>query len=60
MALEGEYWTITAPAGTTFRLKDTLGLQYLARLLAEPGREIHVLDLVAGGRSPARTAVPRG
>ncbi|MEO5767008.1 MAG: transcriptional regulator, partial [Polyangia bacterium] len=53
MALEGEYWTITAPAGTTFRLKDTLGLQYLARLLAEPGREIHVLDLVGGGRSHA-------
>ncbi|MEP6655067.1 MAG: hypothetical protein ABJA82_17010, partial [Myxococcales bacterium] len=53
MALEGEYWTITAPTGTTFRLKDTLGLQYLARLLAEPGREIHVLDLVGGGRSHA-------
>ena len=48
MALEGEYWTVTTP-GHTFRLKDTLGLQYLARLIAEPGREIHVLDLVQGG-----------
>ena len=49
MILEGEYWTVTGGAGRTFRLKDSLGLQYLARLLAEPGREIHVLDLVAGG-----------
>ena len=49
IALEGEYWTVTAPDGKTFRLKDSLGLQYLARLLAEPGREIHVLDLVGGG-----------
>jgi tetratricopeptide (TPR) repeat protein len=49
MVLEGEYWTVTGADATRFRLKDSLGLQYLARLLAEPGREIHVLDLVAGG-----------
>jgi hypothetical protein len=42
---EGEYWTITH-AGTTLRLKDSLGLRYLARLVAEPDREVHVLDLV--------------
>ena len=29
------------------RLKDTRGLQYLGQLLARPGQEIHVLDLVA-------------
>ena len=46
LALEGEFWTVTSPAGRTFRLKDSLGLQYLARLDAEPGREIHVLELV--------------
>ena len=51
LALEGEYWTVTTKAGRTFRLKDSLGLQYLARLVAEPGREVHVLDLVAGGRA---------
>lgn len=51
LTLEGEYWTVTTKAGRTFRLKDSLGLQYLARLVAEPGREIHVLDLVAGGRA---------
>jgi len=43
--LEGEYWTVSC-AETTFRLKDSLGLQYLVRLFGDPGREIHVLDLV--------------
>ncbi len=56
MTLEGEFWTMTARTAGTFRLKDTLGLQYLARLLAAPGREIHVLDLVAGGRGPSEDA----
>lgn len=49
LTLEGEYWTVTTAGGRTFRLKDSLGLQYLARLLAEPSREIHVLELVAAG-----------
>jgi hypothetical protein len=46
---EGEYWAV-AHAGTTFRLKDSLGIQYLVRLFEQPGREIHVLDL-AGERA---------
>lgn len=33
-------------AGSTVRLKDLKGMRYLERLLAEPGREFHVLDLV--------------
>ncbi|MGM0857805.1 MAG: hypothetical protein ACQEW0_12085 [Pseudomonadota bacterium] len=33
--------------GTTVCLKDLKGMRYLERLLAEPGREFHVLDLVA-------------
>jgi hypothetical protein len=53
-ALEGEYWTITHDAAT-FRLKDSLGLQYVVRLLREPGREVHVLDL-AGERAGAGDA----
>jgi hypothetical protein len=32
--------------GTTVLLRDLKGMQYLARLLAAPGRELHVLDLV--------------
>ena len=58
--LEGEYWTISH-AGTTFRLKDSLGLQYLARLVAAPGREVHVLDLAGGaGEAGAAELVDRG
>ena len=48
---EGEYWAITH-AGATFRLKDSLGIQYLVRFIEQPGREIHVLDL-AGERAGA-------
>jgi tetratricopeptide (TPR) repeat protein len=42
---EGDYWTI-AFGDDTFRLRDAKGLRYLARLLAEPGREFLALDLV--------------
>lgn len=41
---EGEYWSITY-ANDSFLLKDSKGLHHLARLLVEPGREQHVLDL---------------
>jgi tetratricopeptide (TPR) repeat protein len=34
-------------AGLTARIRDLKGLHYLARLLAEPGRQFHVLELVA-------------
>ena len=44
---EGEYWCV-AFRGQTIRLRDLKGLRYLARLLAHPGREFHVLDMVAG------------
>jgi tetratricopeptide (TPR) repeat protein len=47
---EDDYWSIGFE-GRTARLRDSKGLQYLARLLAEPGRELHVLDLVAAGRA---------
>jgi hypothetical protein len=33
--------------GCTVLVRDLKGLRYLERLLAEPGREFHVLDLVA-------------
>jgi tetratricopeptide (TPR) repeat protein len=52
---EGEYWTVSF-AETTFRLKDSLGIQYLVRLIDQPGREIHVLDL-AGERAAAGPGV---
>lgn len=41
---EGEYWTLTGLGGTV-RLKHSRGLEMLARLLLEPGRELSALDL---------------
>ncbi len=45
---EGDFWLITYDGDST-RLRDLKGLRYLVRLLAQPGREFHVLDLVASG-----------
>jgi hypothetical protein len=39
-------WWSASFAGTTARLRDTKGLRYLAELVAAPGVERHVLDLV--------------
>ncbi|MEO6660697.1 MAG: hypothetical protein ABIN44_10375 [Burkholderiaceae bacterium] len=43
---EGEYWTVVFQ-GQTMRLRDLKGLRYLARLLAHPERDFHVLEMVA-------------
>ena len=43
---EGDYWTVIFDQDTV-RVRDLKGMHYLARLLADPGREYHVLDLVA-------------
>ena len=45
---DGEYWTV-GYQGLVVTLRDSKGLRDLGRLLAEPGREFHVLDLVAEG-----------
>jgi hypothetical protein len=46
---EGDYWCMTFD-GQTVRLRDSKGLRYITRLLADPGRAFHVLDLVAAER----------
>jgi tetratricopeptide (TPR) repeat protein len=43
---EGDYWLMVFE-GRTVRVRDLKGIRYLAQLLANPGREVHVLDLVA-------------
>jgi len=43
---EGDYWSVMFEERTV-RVRDLKGMRYLARLLADPGREFHVLDLVA-------------
>jgi hypothetical protein len=53
---DGEYWTV-GYRGLVVTLRDTKGLRDLGRLLAEPGREYHVLDLIAGGTG-ARSIPP--
>jgi len=43
---EGDYWSVVFE-DQTVRVRDLKGMRHLARLLADPGREFHVLDLVA-------------
>src|SRR5207247_5966835 len=55
---EGNFWTV-AWDDVVVRLKDNRGLQYLAQLLARPGQEVHVLDLVAAVHAePGQAAAP--
>jgi tetratricopeptide (TPR) repeat protein len=48
---QGDFWTVVFD-GDTAHVRDLKGMRYLARLLAEPGREYHVLDLVAAEIGP--------
>jgi len=45
-----DHWTI-AWRGRRCLLRDVRGLSYIARLLREPGREFHALDLLGAQRS---------
>ncbi|MGH9243220.1 MAG: hypothetical protein ACRD29_02645 [Acidimicrobiales bacterium] len=52
---EGDYWSVEFEARAV-RVRDLKGMRYLARLLTDPGREFHVLDLVAAeAGTPAQT-----
>ena len=52
---EGDYWSVVFE-GRVARVRDSKGLHYLSRLLTEPGREFHVMDLVALERAPNHAA----
>jgi hypothetical protein len=43
---ELELWAIETSEGKTLRFKDSKGLAYLDRLLSNPGRELHVLEII--------------
>ena len=43
---EGDVWAVALPGGGSFRLKHAKGLVYLSYLLEQPGRDVHVLELV--------------
>src|SRR5215472_3587365 len=52
---EGQYWTVCYQ-GLVARLTDAKGLRLLARLLADPGREFHAVDLAAADSQTPRPA----
>ncbi|TMB37825.1 MAG: hypothetical protein E6J55_25605 [Deltaproteobacteria bacterium] len=54
---EGDVWTVTY-AGKSVRLRHGKGLADIAILLANPGKEIHVADLIAASASASPD--PRG
>lgn len=57
--LEGEYWTI-GYGGRLIRVRDTLGLRCISRLLREPGQAIAAIDLAAAVRPPQGRAGNEG
>ncbi|HEY7370877.1 MAG TPA: AAA family ATPase [Polyangia bacterium] len=52
MKAEGDVWVLSC-GDRVLRLRASRGLAMLARLVAEPGRELHVLDLGGGGEGGA-------
>jgi tetratricopeptide (TPR) repeat protein len=50
---EGDTWLL-ALGDASLRLKDVLGVRYVARLVADPEREIHALDLAGAGDDETR------
>jgi hypothetical protein len=46
MVRSGDYWTVRLE-GVAVQLRDAKGMRHLAELVAHPGQERHVLDLVA-------------
>lgn len=51
----GDLWMITF-SGTTVQLRHARGLQYLARLLAQPTRELHATELIGASGATAPSA----
>ncbi len=44
---EGDFWTVSFE-GSVFRLRDTMGMHYISRLVANPEMEFSAQELVAG------------
>lgn len=58
LRLDGGYWSV-GHRGSLVRLRDSKGLRYLAELVATPGVERHVLDLVGLVETPAEPGLDR-
>jgi tetratricopeptide (TPR) repeat protein len=46
----GDLWTVSG-FGSVVHVRDSRGIQMLARLVAEPGRDLHALDLAGSGEA---------
>ncbi len=55
---DGDVWTVGLD-GRTMRVRHMIGLAHLARLVAKPRRELHVLDLAAAAQGAAQPAERR-
>ena len=54
---DGDSWVLSYE-DETIHLRDAKGLRYLARLLSQPGREIHVSELAGDGSGAAGRSGP--
>lgn len=54
---QGDHWVVLYETDV-FRLRDSLGMSYLARLLGNAGRELHVLELAGSDPALASDAGP--
>jgi tetratricopeptide (TPR) repeat protein len=52
LVADGDTWLLSL-GSTSTRLKDGRGIQYIARLVAEPERELHALDLAGASEEAA-------
>ena len=52
---EGDFWTVMLESEPA-RIRDGRGMHHLARLLGDPGREFHALDLARGAVAGAASA----
>jgi len=56
---EGQYWTIIFDGSLPMHLRDSKGINYVAHLLANPGREVHAIELAQIDSGSATTPVGR-
>jgi hypothetical protein len=49
---QGDFWSV-AYQGRPFSVRDTKGMQCIARLLADPGRQFHCMELAADEKGPS-------
>lgn len=56
---EGDFWTVSAGDGTA-RIRDSRGMKMLAELIANPGRELHVLALIGSDLASEEVTVDGG